>query len=70
MVDLNLLGVVRCCRAAMPFLRRSTRHPAVVNVSSVNALTALGSAPYSAAKAGVVSLTANLAVTLGRTTSA
>lgn len=36
-----------------------------MNVSSINALTALGSEPYSSAKAGVVSLTANLAVTLG-----
>ncbi len=65
MAELNLFGVVRCCRAAIPHLRRSTRYPAIVNVSSVNALTALGSEPYSAARAGVVSLTANLAVSLG-----
>jgi NAD(P)-dependent dehydrogenase (short-subunit alcohol dehydrogenase family) len=65
MTELNLLGVVRCCRAAIPQLRRSTSNPAIINVSSVNALTALGSEPYSSAKAGVVSLTANLALTLG-----
>jgi len=64
-LDLNLLGVVRCCRAALPHLRRSDRGPAVVTISSVNGMTALGSAPYSAAKAGVVSLTANLALELG-----
>jgi meso-butanediol dehydrogenase/(S,S)-butanediol dehydrogenase/diacetyl reductase len=64
MTELNLLGVVRCCRAAIPHLRRSTRSPAIVTVSSVNALTALGSEPYSAAKAGVVSLTGNLALSL------
>jgi len=65
LADLNLVGVARCCRAAIPHLRRSTKNPAIVNTSSVNGLTALGSEPYSAAKAGVISLTANLAVTLG-----
>ena len=65
MLDLNLMGLVRCCRAATPYLRRSRNHPAIINVGSVNGLTALGSEPYSAAKAGVVSLTANLALALG-----
>ena len=65
MLALNLLGVVRCCRAAIPHLRRSARDPAVVSVSSVNALTALGSEPYSSAKAGITSLTTNLAASLG-----
>ena len=40
------------------------RSPAIVNVSSINALTALGSEPYSSAKAGIGSLTANLAASL------
>lgn len=66
MLELNLLGVVRCCRAAVPHLRASTASPAIVTVVSVNALTGLGSEPYSAAKAGVVSLTTNLALDLGR----
>jgi meso-butanediol dehydrogenase / (S,S)-butanediol dehydrogenase / diacetyl reductase len=65
MLELNLLGVVRCCRAAIPHLRRSTRDPAIVSVSSVNALTALGSEPYSSAKAGITSLTTNIAASLG-----
>jgi meso-butanediol dehydrogenase / (S,S)-butanediol dehydrogenase / diacetyl reductase len=64
MLELNLLGVVRCCRAAIPQLRRSTRDPAIVSVSSVNGLTALGSEPYSSAKAGITSLTMNLAASL------
>jgi NAD(P)-dependent dehydrogenase (short-subunit alcohol dehydrogenase family) len=64
MLELNLLGVVRCCRAAIPHLRRATRGPAIVSVSSVNALTALGSEPYSSAKAGITSLTTNLAASL------
>ncbi|ACQ81552.1 short-chain dehydrogenase/reductase SDR [Beutenbergia cavernae DSM 12333] len=65
MLDLNLVGTARTCRAAVPHLRRSTWGPAIVTTSSVNALLALGSEPYSAAKAGLSSLTQNLAATLG-----
>ncbi len=65
-LELNLLGVVRCCRSALPHLRRSTSSPAIVTVSSVNAFTALGSEAYSSAKAGLTSLTANLAASLAR----
>jgi meso-butanediol dehydrogenase / (S,S)-butanediol dehydrogenase / diacetyl reductase len=64
LLELNLLGVVRCCRSAIPYLRRSTMSPAIVTVTSVNAFTALGSEPYSAAKAGLTSLTSNLAAGL------
>src|SRR3954452_11824708 len=64
LLELNLLGVVRCCRAAIPHLRRSSMSPAIVTVSSVNAFTALGSEAYSSAKAGLTSLTGNLAASL------
>jgi meso-butanediol dehydrogenase / (S,S)-butanediol dehydrogenase / diacetyl reductase len=64
MLELNLIGVVRCCRAAIAHLRRSTKSPAIVNVSSINALAALGSEPYSSAKAGIGPLTVNLAASL------
>jgi meso-butanediol dehydrogenase / (S,S)-butanediol dehydrogenase / diacetyl reductase len=64
MIELNLLGVVRCCRAAIPHLRNSAKSPAIVNVSSINALAALGSEPYSSAKAGIGALTINLAASL------
>jgi meso-butanediol dehydrogenase/(S,S)-butanediol dehydrogenase/diacetyl reductase len=64
MLELNLLGVVRCCRAAIPHLRTGVRGPAIVSVSSINAFTALGSEPYSSAKAGITSLTTNLAASL------
>lgn len=60
-VELNLFGVVRSTRAALPHLRRSGRTPAVVVVSSINALAALGSEAYSAAKAGLSGLVLNLA---------
>ena len=65
-LELNLLGVVRCCRSALPHLRRSTKSPAIVTVSSVNAFTALGSEAYSSAKAGLTSLTRNLAASVAR----
>ena len=64
LVDLNLTGVMRCIRAALPTLRRSA-HPAVVMVSSVNGLAAFGEEPYAAAKAGLSNLARNLAVRYG-----
>jgi meso-butanediol dehydrogenase / (S,S)-butanediol dehydrogenase / diacetyl reductase len=64
LLDLNLVGVARVCRAAIPFLRRSDKAPAIVTVSSINANVALGSEPYSSAKAGLTALTRNLAVYL------
>jgi meso-butanediol dehydrogenase / (S,S)-butanediol dehydrogenase / diacetyl reductase len=65
MLELNLVGVVRVCRATIPYLRRSTQSPAIVLVGSINGQVALGSEPYSSAKAGLTSLTANLALHLG-----
>lgn len=64
MLDLNLLGVVRLCRAAVPELRRSGGG-SVVAISSVNALRALGGDAYSAAKAGLGSLVVGLGARLG-----
>jgi NAD(P)-dependent dehydrogenase (short-subunit alcohol dehydrogenase family) len=61
LLELNLVGVARVCRAAIPFLRQSSRSPAIVTVSSINGQVALGSEPYSSAKAGLTALTANLA---------
>jgi meso-butanediol dehydrogenase/(S,S)-butanediol dehydrogenase/diacetyl reductase len=61
LLELNLVGVVRVCRAATPFLRRSSRTPGIVTVSSINGHVALGNEPYSSAKAGLTALTANLA---------
>jgi meso-butanediol dehydrogenase/(S,S)-butanediol dehydrogenase/diacetyl reductase len=66
MTDLNLMGVVRCIRAALPYLLNAPTSGAVVTVGSINAMTTLGSEPYSAAKAGLQSLTANLAEQYGR----
>jgi NAD(P)-dependent dehydrogenase (short-subunit alcohol dehydrogenase family) len=59
-----LKSVYLCSRVALPHLLRSGRG-AVVNVSSVNGLTGLGEEAYSAAKAGVINFTRNLAVRYG-----
>lgn len=64
MLDLNLLGAVRCCRAAIPELKKSSLGPAIVTIGSLNAQVAFGSEPYSAAKAGLTSLMQNLAASL------
>src|SRR5690625_1971977 len=52
---------MRCIRAAVPHLHDDG---AIVTVSSINALAAFGSEPYSAAKAGLSALTRNLAIQL------
>lgn len=62
-LDLNLVGPMRCVRAAVPLLRR--RGGAIVLVSSVNGLAAFGDEAYSAAKAGLGIAAKNLARELG-----
>jgi NAD(P)-dependent dehydrogenase (short-subunit alcohol dehydrogenase family) len=53
------------CRAALPYLLESDR-AAIVTVSSIHAkLTAAGTFPYAAAKAGVEGLTRSLALDYG-----
>lgn len=64
--DPTLLGAVRCIQAALPYLKVARGGGAVVSVGSVNGLAAFGSIPYSAAKAGLINLTENLALRYGR----
>lgn len=59
-LDITLTGAFRCCRAALPHLAASGRG-AIVNVGSVNGLMDFGNHAYSAAKAGLGSLTRTLA---------
>ncbi|MFF7162119.1 SDR family NAD(P)-dependent oxidoreductase [Streptomyces sp. NPDC008086] len=59
-LDVTLTGTHRCCRAALPHLA-ATGHGAIVNIGSVNALQDFGNHAYSAAKAGLGSLTRTLA---------
>ncbi|HEX4835049.1 MAG TPA: glucose 1-dehydrogenase [bacterium] len=60
----DLRGPYLCLRAVLPVMLRQ-RRGVIVNISSVNALLALGHHPYSAAKAGLISLTQNVAVDFG-----
>ncbi|WP_234538047.1 SDR family NAD(P)-dependent oxidoreductase [Streptomyces shenzhenensis] len=59
-LDITLTGVQRCCRAALPHLAASGRG-AIVSIGSVNAQADFGNHAYSAAKAGLGSLTRTLA---------
>ncbi|HEX4089139.1 MAG TPA: SDR family oxidoreductase [Trebonia sp.] len=59
--DVNVVGMVRVTRAALPYLRRSA-HPAIVNTCSVAATAGLPArALYSATKGAVLSLTLAMA---------
>lgn len=60
LLQVNLLGVFRCAKAAAPALKAAKG--AVVNTASIAGLGRAGSSlAYGATKAGVVSLTQNLA---------
>jgi len=62
--DVNVLGMVRCTRAALPHLRRSSS-PAIVNTCSVVAVLGLPErALYGASKGAVLSLTLAMAADL------
>jgi 2-keto-3-deoxy-L-fuconate dehydrogenase len=59
--DVNVVGIARVTRAALPHLRRSP-HAAVVNLSSIAALVGLPNrAVYSASKGAVAALTLAMA---------
>ncbi|MFH0173752.1 SDR family NAD(P)-dependent oxidoreductase [Streptomyces cacaoi] len=60
-LDVNVLGIVRTSRAALPYLRRSA-HAAIVNTCSIAATAGLPQrALYSATKGAVLSLTLAMA---------
>ncbi|MBT2491749.1 SDR family oxidoreductase [Streptomyces sp. ISL-96] len=59
-LDVTLTGAYRCARAALPHLAASGRG-AIVSVGSVNGEQDFGNHAYSAAKAGLASLTRTLA---------
>jgi len=59
--DVNVLGIVRVTRAALPYLRRS-RHAAIVNTASIVSWTGLPRrACYGASKGAVYALTLAMA---------
>src|SRR5437588_54607 len=63
-VDVVLKSVFLCSKAVLPSMIER-RRGVIVNITSVNALSALGNEAYSAAKAGVINLTQGIAVRYG-----
>jgi meso-butanediol dehydrogenase / (S,S)-butanediol dehydrogenase / diacetyl reductase len=67
--DLNLAVVLKgaflCTKALVPGMIER-RRGVIVNIASVNGLTGLGEEPYSAAKAGLLNLTQNIAIKYGQ----
>jgi len=63
-IEVNLLGVFRCSKAAAPHLKKTGG--AIVSVASIAGINSPGSSmAYGATKAGVISMTKNLARGLG-----
>jgi NAD(P)-dependent dehydrogenase (short-subunit alcohol dehydrogenase family) len=62
--DVNVVGIVRVCRAALPLLRRS-EHGAIVNVASIAATAGLPQRVcYTATKGAVLSMSRAMAADL------
>lgn len=61
----NLNGAYNCAYAVLPAMQEK-RQGSIIAVGSVNGLSALGDPAYSAAKAGMISLTRSLALEYGR----
>ncbi|SHL05559.1 SDR family NAD(P)-dependent oxidoreductase [Streptomyces yunnanensis] len=59
-LDLTLSGAMRCARAALPHLAAAGGRGSIVNIGSVNGIQDFGNHAYSAAKAGLASLTRTL----------
>jgi NAD(P)-dependent dehydrogenase (short-subunit alcohol dehydrogenase family) len=64
-VNGNLNGAYNCAYVVLPGMR-AKGGGVIVNIGSVNGLAALGDPAYSAAKAGMISMTRSLALEYGR----
>lgn len=66
-LDVNLGGAFRCCRAVLPRMIAARRGGSIVNVASLTALHGVsGQTAYGAAKAGLIGMTRSLAREVGR----
>jgi 3-oxoacyl-[acyl-carrier protein] reductase len=66
LMDINLGGPFRCCRAVVPGMLHR-RRGSIVNVASLGALRGVaGQAAYAASKAGLLAMTRSLAREVGR----
>ncbi len=63
-MDVCLKGAYLCSSAVLPTMIEQ-KSGVILNIASVNGLLALGEAAYSAAKAGLISLTQSMAVEYG-----
>lgn len=63
-VDVVLKGVYLCSRAVLPGMIER-KSGVILNIGSINGLMAMGQSAYSAAKAGMVNLTQNMAIHYG-----
>ncbi len=63
-LDVDLTGCFNMIRVVLPGMRKR-QHGAIINIASVAAWTTNSSAPYNAAKAGVMALTRTVAAEAG-----
>jgi NAD(P)-dependent dehydrogenase (short-subunit alcohol dehydrogenase family) len=63
-IDVNLNGTYHCTRAIVPEMT-AAGGGVIINISSVNGVRYFGSPSYSAAKAGIISLTQSVASEFG-----
>ena len=66
--DVNMLGTLFCCQAAIPYMMERGKGGAIVTVSSIGGRqpSPVTGVPYATAKAGVLGLTRRLASEVGR----
>jgi meso-butanediol dehydrogenase/(S,S)-butanediol dehydrogenase/diacetyl reductase len=64
-VEPTLHGAIRCIGACLPLLLTAPGGGRVVSIASVNGMAAVGEIAYSAAKAGLINASRNLAVEYG-----